>query len=515
MSMTPSTGDADIGGPPAESGPRPVPWHWFALLVVAIYLADVVLSWPRMDFRNYFFADLGVNMVVQALIRRGLRPTIDFVYQYGLLGLLFGRGWFALFGASPLSYRISGLAFGLWTVASLTRIVRDQRIGLPGAAILLAGLPYFVPTGFPNFVHGLESALLCQCGRAGPGPASDGTGPRHGRRPGQAESGLCVRISPHTFDPPLIPGSLVGRWASRGRWVRAGDHDRLGPDRCAGGGVRGRAYPTHVDPHCRDGQLPGRELRLLLRDRPLFLAPSGGEGRVLPGNSRRLLDRRLADPACLRVSIGLLGPLPLRERPQSRNARRAGSECALLHAAFVCAFFGNAWSWAYYAYVLSIGLAVMTRLSPVWRGWVWILVILAAVGHKSYVTDRIAEWKNRPSAETAGLWASVNVRAEWNEVMGLTHNHRWALLTSSGCCELMSPGAEPPETVFLMPGMDGATEIRRKADQLVSADIIVVPKYLGGSVLLVSWPEFAGVLRGFKMIHDGPEFLVYRRTDQL
>ena len=163
MTTTSTAEGADLGASPAEGGDRPFPWPWFAALAVAIYAAEVAWTWPtRMDFRGYYFGDPGANLVVQDLIRRGLRPTIDFVYQYGLLALLFGRGWFALLGDTPLAYRASGVAFGLWMIASLTRFVRAQRIGPAGAAILLVGLPFFVPSNQPNFTHGLESALLCQ-----------------------------------------------------------------------------------------------------------------------------------------------------------------------------------------------------------------------------------------------------------------------------------------------------------------------------------------------------------------
>ena len=149
--------------PPAEDGPRPFPWPWFAALALAIFLAEVAWNWPtRMDFRGFYFGDPGTNLSVHDLVRRGLRPTVDFVYQYGLLALLFGRGWFALLGDTPLAYRASGIAFGLWMIVSLTRFVRAQRIGAAGAAILLVGLPFFVPSSQPNFTHGLESGLLCQ-----------------------------------------------------------------------------------------------------------------------------------------------------------------------------------------------------------------------------------------------------------------------------------------------------------------------------------------------------------------
>ena len=82
----------------------------------------------------------------------------------------------------------------------------------------------------------------------------------------------------------------------------------------------------------------------------------------------------------------------------------------------------------------------------------------------------------------------------------------------SGSAELLAPGVEPAETYFLMPGMDGAPEVRRKAEQIARAEIVVVPRFLG-TATLAEWPEFAAPLSHFEIIHDGPRDRVYRRRE--
>ena len=198
-------------------------------------------------------------------------------------------------------------------------------------------------------------------------------------------------------------------------------------------------------------------------------------------------------------------------RPGAAPAAELVATCAAAHAVFVSVLFGHAFTWPYDSFVLGVGLAALTRLGPGWRRWAWVLVALAAVGNRVNLTAPMAAWKGRASdAGIAGLWESPEARAEWGEVLDLTRGRRWALLAVSGSGELSAPGVDPPETFFLMPGMGDAPEIRRKASRLAEAEVVVVSKAFD-NVALASWPEFAPILEGLGVAHDGPLYRVYRR----
>jgi hypothetical protein len=135
---------------------------------------------------------------------------------------------------------------------------------------------------------------------------------------------------------------------------------------------------------------------------------------------------------------------------------------------------------------------------------------LAALGNRASVLGPAPAWRMRPIPEAAGLWETSEGRAAWAEVLDLTRGRRWTILAMSGCGEVLAPGVEPPEYFFLMPGLEGAPEVRRKAEQLAGAEVVVAPRFLGG-VPPASWPGFAEALASFEVIHDGPFYRVYRR----
>ena len=72
------------------------------VLFMAESLALALFQLPlNLLFDAFASMDQGANLTVQGLLDRGLTPTVDFGYQYGLIPLLAGRAWFALLGRTP------------------------------------------------------------------------------------------------------------------------------------------------------------------------------------------------------------------------------------------------------------------------------------------------------------------------------------------------------------------------------------------------------------------------------
>lgn len=69
-----------------------------ALVLILLIVAALRLI-PIPSF-TFAFNDGGANLTVQYLMSRGLVPSVDFGYHYGLLPLLMGKLWFWLFGLS-------------------------------------------------------------------------------------------------------------------------------------------------------------------------------------------------------------------------------------------------------------------------------------------------------------------------------------------------------------------------------------------------------------------------------
>jgi|SRR5208282_3224327 len=135
--------------------------HLFAILAAETLLLWIFQLKSSLSFSNYGFGDAGANFTMQYLLGLGLRPGLDFGYIYGLLPLLVGRFWFALFGPTPISLTVLALVCRLVVVWSIARIAARYSVGFPALAFIAVALPYVagVFAGL-NIAHHLEAALL-------------------------------------------------------------------------------------------------------------------------------------------------------------------------------------------------------------------------------------------------------------------------------------------------------------------------------------------------------------------
>src|SRR5579872_500316 len=67
-------------------------YRWtFAMFAAELMVLAYLQRKTLLSFDYYYFQDQGTNLVAQYLTNSGLRPAVDFGYNWGLLGLLFGR----------------------------------------------------------------------------------------------------------------------------------------------------------------------------------------------------------------------------------------------------------------------------------------------------------------------------------------------------------------------------------------------------------------------------------------
>jgi hypothetical protein len=208
---------------------------------------------------------------------------------------------------------------------------------------------------------------------------------------------------------------------------------------------------------------------------------------------------------------------PTRGEPTSPRPKEMALCCAALHAAFVCFFFGSAFSWIYYPYILTMGVAAASTLGRVPRTAVWILSVVALVGLKTTVLTSCQRWSStKPDAQTAALWAPRDELAEWIQVRKLIAQHsdpHAALLNYAGCGDLLFPEFSRPQTLFIAPGLSTPTEIERKVAQLSETTAVVVPiMYQSFDGFLSPWPQLRDALTNFHRTFQGKFFEVYSRT---
>src|SRR5271167_224555 len=109
----------------------------FALEVLAI---DFLKLPEIMAFDSYAFCDNGANLTLQYVTSHGLRPTIDFGYNYGLLPIFIGQIWFGIAGMTPVSFQVLMVIGDLviaWAIAKIASGIRFSAVGLALTAVTL------------------------------------------------------------------------------------------------------------------------------------------------------------------------------------------------------------------------------------------------------------------------------------------------------------------------------------------------------------------------------------------
>jgi hypothetical protein len=479
------------------------------LVLAALWLPN------SMRFDWHAFADQGTNLRVQVLLDQGQRPMIDFGYLYGLLPLTVGRLWFWLADRTPVAYQAALIVCQLLVAWGLARFAVAARVRWAGLALLMVSMPFAVQSSYVNLAHALETVLLSHA-------LAEQAGGRRTRALVLAT--ICLFVKPamaYVYGLILV---LILAW-------RAFTLDRIGlkglvralaPAAATGVALAALLLAIYGPVSLALTVLPvagARNYSALNfgffrgagRD---FWRPSGaGLGYYLG----TVAGFWIAGTVCL-IAATLLGAL--RWSRETTKEQMGGTPeiiftCAAMHVAFVCAFFGNAWSWSYYAYVLIMGLAVVPSLGALGSLTVWGLAALALLGQKVTVQSLYTMSRTTSRhADMADLWSSPQEQAEWIEVMQLLRGPGATLLGSQGgAIELFYPQTfAPPVDFFLNPGLALPVEVRRKVEQIATAPQILMFHGLEkADHFLSQWPEFRAALDGCEVAHDGESFRVYRR----
>jgi hypothetical protein len=487
------------------------PWVVTALLAAGL-LAIATLKLPVIArFEVFQFGDWGANLTVQALIDRGERPTIDFFYPYGLLPLMAGRAWFGLWGRTPAAYLGAVAACHVLTAWAVGRLVRALDLGWIGVMFLIAALPLTFPPTYPSLAHGLEAVLITHA------LASQAKGRRDHAL---ALAGLAALAKPSMG---YVYGALLLALIVLSHRGRAGSITRdLRPTVAVLGGT-GLTLAAVFGPATLIGSLlPGATAELYKHAHYGFFRGNGRDFWLPPGAGLR---HYVGTPRgyWLAATLLLLGGTAtalvrlFAGRDDDDAGRRAAETvltCATLHVAYACLFFGGADSWWYYAYLPALGAAALTGLG---RPMCWGVAALILPALASDWTQRreIADAWRAADARNDGLWISTDSLSEWRAVLDQIDDRSAVLLAMSGCGELTYRDRfAPPVCIFLLQGMDDTIDVRRKAEQVRRAEVVVVPKVPAGTLAFrLGCPAFRAALVGKARTFDGRYYAVYRRVE--
>lgn len=486
----------------------------FAILAAEIIALNFLWVPVNLDFAHFAFCDNGANLSLQYLISHGYRPTIDFAYPYGLLPILLGRIWFAIAGLSPIAFQILILLCELGMGYAFARIAAVLHLSGISIAIILITLWFSIHPNYPSITHSSEALLLTL--------AMSEQASRRRKR-------ALIFSSAAVFAKPSM-GYVYLAWMVM-LWFGGTPRSER----------RERFLSELFIPVAATGAVCGAVLSAIYGPRVLIrtLFPLEGLGvyKALNDGFFRGSGRLFWDPSHNSVLSYLFGPAGLwifatifltcaafgaaRRiwfEPDSGNAPESMRDeiiltCFLLHAAFVCVFFGNQASWFYYSYFLVIGVATAACLGTVGRRGGFVVCCLGALSLFGATLAILRDWKTQqPRAVTAWLWSPRAEAAEWSHVQGITSGKHATILDTKGAAELIFPQFQPPTSLYLDRGLMRQAEIDRKVQQLADSDLVVVslgPVTCGG---IPRAPEIQGAMRNFDPIFRGQFFIVYQST---
>jgi hypothetical protein len=504
--------EANVSLPKSADG-KWITWLSIGLSVEAVLLN--LLQLPSSLNFGFLFGDTGANITAQYLVTLGYRPAVDFGYHYGLLPLLLGRLWFSVAGATPIGYQSAMVVTSIILAFGLARFAENLRLSWTGIAFIAAALLIAIRPYYWNFAHALEAALLCHAIAAQAGGRT---------RTALALTTAAVFAKPsmgYFYAALLLVGAALKMRASGGLTLKAVEKVIV-PSITV-------AAALLVAIICIYGPLPLWHTLLpltgahayrvqhlgLFADGIYFLHPPG----VRPGFYLGTFSGVWILGTLWLIGAAAFCAWRLIEDSGERSANEIAAEmvltCGLLQLAFVAILFGTAQSWAYYSYILVMGIAASSKLSHQAGNVVVGLAFLSLLSQKATWQDSIRAWRTtRPDPDALGLWTTPEEADEWARVRRLATGKSATILSCDGSAEVEFPEVRKPVSLFLIPGLPTSVEIERKAAEVSSSSIVITPDFSGTDFCqLPKWPEFAAALTGFRIVSNGKYFKVLSKDD--
>ncbi len=481
-------------------------------LITAGLLAEclLVLWWqaPDQTFVRFAAMDSGGELAIQALIRQGMLPGVDFGYPYGLLALLVGRVWYGVAGLAPISYRILVLAASSASCWGIARLVADRRVGLTGLILIALAIPDLLFVTYLTSVQTIEQALLINALA------------EHARgRRGAALALLtaCCFVKPSlAFVQGLVV--LILTLAAVVRTNRATLIQTLVPSVVVAG-LLALVLSLVFSPTALATTLsPARGASIYRANHYGFFFGQGRAFWILPGAGVRDYFRYEVGFWLLATGFLIWGTATSlirlfrqRSAPGLVPTDELVVVCGLVHVAFVTLIFGHRWTWVYSLPMLILGLVLLAQQGRRSRVVVALLAGLLMISDRSKAVAVSQQWRVRaPSPVTLNLWATPEERAEWTRVLELTQGQRPVLFAMCEGGSVLISGFAPPVAGYLVPGNMLPAEVDRKASQLARARMIV-SYHPPEPPDFEPWPQLHAAFKDCDLIYPGRTVQVYQR----
>jgi len=434
-------------------------WAIYALEVIAIGILRIPHD---LGLFMFAFGDRGSWLVAQFLTAHGARPTIDFGFPYGLLPLLFGRAWFAMFGLTPAAFNAAMMTGGVAMAFGMARFANAMRLNRVGQLLIVVALPVAIQSSMPGLSHLLEAVALClaigEHARGNRGAALAlataacfataalgylygfllvGMIVAHCRR--RATADTPARFDWLALRRTLMPAAVIALillaivgpvFGVRPLIASLLPLNGMKIYRTQHFGFFTPWSRTFWDPRAQPLGLYFATVAPFWLGSTIWLALAG----LLAGS--HLFGWHLFPASRLRC------PFPNNDSAAHRRDEIVFC-CAVLQTLFVLRFFGPPTSWTYYPYIVVMGVVAASVMNSITARVTMLLVFVAFVAQDASLVAASSQWKtSTPSASTAGLWADAGDRAEWSTVTRLISGPRTGAVGVAGAPSTTVP--RPP-----------------------------------------------------------------------
>ncbi len=477
----------------------------FAILCAA---TTVFLLWESRHLYGFFsfaFRDSGSNLMLVKLVNDGQKPITDFGYAYGLLSVIFSQIWLNLFGITPTAFLAAEyliiLVFCYW-LARMHAAIDGTYVHL---LLLLALLPFVVPTAAISHTHVLEPVFLL----AAIALWVEGT-PRWAL----LSCTLCLFIKPSMA---YFLGLLLVMELLRTHKPRDGSGWKsllrgLGPSILAAiivGVFLGVYYGWAPLVASLTGQT-GRKIYSINH----YGVLGYGRGFFWSTNWKYYLGQPAGFWIFSVLAICAAGFQTMVSRfatgkPLSKSEQLIVT-IAILMLAFHVFCYGGPESWLYYAFLLVLfWMAVLD-----FRRFRWLLAIalpLAALTTLVSFKGRLQYWRTSVASPlTLGLTTEPETLSEWSAIRALVRGSHATILSYAGASAIFFPDLDTAPRLFLERGQTQPRELEATLATLQRADYVVWPvglPYLN----YFEWPVIGDELKKFHIVSKSERFTVLKR----
>lgn len=442
----------------------------FAAMVFELILLEV-LEIPRsLRFDLWAFNDGGASAVLQELLRRGLRPNVEFGCNFGLLSAVLGKAWYRLFTPGPAAFTAAEFVLALFVLWALARVAFELQAPAWAIVVVCLAIPFAIPAN--DFAHGIEAALLSN---------AVAEQVRHRYRSALALATVACFAEPSLAYVYGLLLLLIIAYRSKGS-------------------IRERARQTFL------AALPAFVVALSLTavlgwmygSESLIktLVPIHGwqNYRAMGFGMFRQTSHFLYFPG-VRIGwylgtvagfwsaamIWILGHAlsSIGSFTSDLDARdEVALTASILLTCFALLMFGGFWSVAYYFYLILIGLiATLRARSGACFKAAALLAMLAIAGQKSEALGLYHLWaygSRQPAMH--GLWAESSVASEWQSVEAAARGRKTSVIGATQTATLLLGSTLEPQALYLSCGYPLEQELGRVKSEVGESDVIVIPR---------------------------------------